>query len=174
MISESKKLKPLFKPYIVGSLPVRRQPQVVPLTADLFSLAMGAQTDPVVIAQGNGPDVLRSVLAPGLSFAIMDGPLLVCALGIYPLTFGRGHGWMLVTPLATPRHLVFATRRTAEQWREYGKMASFKRIEIEIMDGQPWRASFAKALGCNEGPYLMRRWDAIGRDWWAYAKVSDV
>lgn len=146
--------------------------RVVPLTADLFSLALAGASDPFVTEQGSQPGVLANVLRPNLSFAILDGGSLVCALGIFPVVFGRAQGWMIKTPLATRAGLAYTVRQTRAHFDRWITQPAFCRIEMHIRDGQPWRDSFAARLGMNEGPYLMRKWDNLGRDYWLYARVA--
>jgi len=112
------------------------------------------------------------VLQPGLSFGLMDGGALICACGVFLAHFGKAQGWMMVTPLATRRHMAFATRRAEEHFARWQQNPAFRRIEVHIRADQPWRENFARRLGMTEGFGPLKAWDPKGRDYWIYARVK--
>ena len=135
--------------------------RLVHLTPELFSMVMQDKS------------VLPFALVPGRSFAVLEGGTLACALGIFPVHFGRWHGWLIKTPMATRRHMAYASRQARlhfDRWQR--EDPSCRRIEIQIRADQPWRESFAKALGMTEALGPMRAWDIEGRDYWLYARIA--
>lgn len=140
----------------------------VPLTEDLFRIVYSCQPNPVPVTEA----VLGNVLARDYAYAILDGGVVACALGVFLIHPGRAHGWILKTPLARPRHMAYAVKNARERFDFWqASDPNFRRIEMQVADGEPWRESFAKRLGMTcEG--LMRKWDVIGRDHWLYARIA--
>lgn len=140
----------------------------VPLTEDLLRIVTACQSIPTAPTEAQ----MASVLARDHSFAIIDGGELVCALGVVLIHPGRAHGWLLKTPLARPRQMAYSVRRAREHFdRWQAEDPDYRRIEMTIKVGEPWRESFAWRLGMTcEG--LMRCYDAQGCDHWLYARVA--
>lgn len=140
----------------------------VPLTEELLRIVMACQPTPAEPTDAQ----LASVLARDHSFAILDGGELVCALGVIPIVHGRGHGWLLRTPLARPRQMAYAVRQAREHFdRWQAEDPAYRRIEFVVKAGEPWRESFARRMGMTcEG--LMRCWSVDGEDHWLYARIA--
>ena len=165
-------MRPKLRLVCTNAPPFVQTCRLVPLTAELLAIAMAASGDGALVEHAQRPEVLRQVLAPGLSFAVLDGGILAVAYGIFPVVYGRAHGWMTRTPLATRRHLAYAVRQAADHLAIWNAQEPYRRIEIQIQDGQPWRESFAKRLGMNECLGPARKWDHLGRDYWLYARIA--
>jgi hypothetical protein len=115
----------------------------------------------------------RVLALPGLAFALLDGGEVVAGAGLVPMWHGRAEAWQLTSRHARPRQLVAAARIAARELDRRQCDPAFRRIEIYVLAGARWCASFVAALGFErEG--LLRRWDPAGRDMWICGRVREV
>lgn len=146
--------------------------RIVPLTHELLQLALAMAGDEEVAAMADSSRALALYLTPGLSFAVLDGGMLVACLGLVPVRATCAQAWMIRSPSAVRRQMAFVVRRTIEYWAGWQKDAAYRRIEWHVRDGEPWREAFAARLGATECFGPLKAWDRLGRSYWQYARVA--
>lgn len=147
------------------------KPRMVPLTPELLQAIAAAEIDGLTSEMAGHPSFTMNALQDGLSFAMLDGGYLIAAGGLFPLWSQRWMGWGLVTSFARPRHLAFATRWARAWLDRKQRNPVFRRVEFTMLADQPWRESFAQALGVTEGLGPVACYDPKGRSHWLYARV---
>lgn len=145
--------------------------RVVDLTPAALAAMADMQTDPSLIGTRD-PEMQARACIQGLSFATVDDDMLISALGVLPIWPGRALGWMFTAPNATRRQLVYTVRQARLRFDMWSTIPQLRRIEIMIRADQPWRESFARALGMNEAFGPMKAFDSLGRDYFMYARVA--
>lgn len=158
--------------HLVTTSPPRPAPRKVPLTADLLAMAAACATDPYHGEMASRPAIAQNMLQPGLSYAFMEGGLLLGVCGLIPTKPGSCGGWLLITVHARLRHLAHITREIDAFFTLKQRDPMLARIEFHIRADAPWRESFAKRLGMTEGFGPMKKWDPRGLDYWQYARVA--
>ena len=148
------------------------RPRIVPLTSELLEMAAAGERDGLTSEMAGHPSFAMLALQDGLAFAMLDGGYLIGAAGIFCMWPQRWLGWMLVTEAARPRHMAYATRFARAWLDRKQRHPTFRRVEFTVRDDQPWRASFARALGCTEGFGPAASYDPQGRAHWLYARVK--
>lgn len=145
-------------------------PRLVAMDAVLLQRLLDEERDPVVRDYCTPENFISRVLIDGLSFALLEGEMLVAGAGVVPLWPGRAEAWQLTSRHARPRQLVAGARIAAAFMDRLQADPAFRRIEIYVRDGARWCGSFVAALGfAREG--LLRHWDPAGRDTWICSRV---
>lgn len=107
-------------------------------------------------------------------FALLDEARLIAVGGIVECwpeksPAQRGEAWALVTDSANRRQLVRAVRFA----RAHFDACALDRIDFYIRADASYASSFARALGANEGPHLLKCWGPDGADYCLFARVRD-
>jgi hypothetical protein len=146
-------------------------PRLVPLTRTLLGLALQLERDAATAKLSNLLSHAKIVLQPGLGVAAIDGGVLVGAGGLAPVWRGRAEAWLLVSRIAERRSVVAALRLARDWLDAMQREPPFRRVEIFVRWKEPWRESFAAALGfALEG--RLARWGADGEDHAIYARIA--
>ena len=142
----------------------------VPLTRELLNLAVDLERDPLTAEMAEGDGFAARCLVTSLSFAMLDGGILVGAGGLSPQWYGRAEGWWLVSTHASRRHLAIAARYARAFLDKRQRDPMFRRIEIMVRADVPWCDSFAASMDfVFEGD--AQSYDASGRDYRRFSRI---
>lgn len=142
-----------------------------PLGPDLLARAIAGERDPVIrhlaietrfLERALGGETRGGVL-------VVEGRVL-CAAGATLCWHGRAEAWMFASATASRRALACATLACARELDDLRYDRRWRRVEMMVCAGAPWRESFARRLGMTEEGRAAA-WDPAGRDYVLYARV---
>ena len=105
------------------------------------------------------------------AWALLAGDTPLAAFGTLLHWVGRAEGWMVLARLADRRARVAAARAASAKMDELQRHAAYRRIEMWVLDGEPWAPSFSRALRmrCEA---VVEAFDPLGRDHLLYARIA--
>lgn len=140
---------------------------LVPLTEELLAVAIAQDRDTGIPGQA-----LAAWAMKGPCMACLDGDALIAAGGVVPAWAGLAEAWALVSQTARRRQIAGAVRLCRLWLDALQGDARFRRLEFRVRWDAGWRQCFARALGANEGPHLLRHWGCEGADYAFYARLG--
>lgn len=143
---------------------------MIPLTAGLLRLAGEIDRDPRGAKFSNISPLL---IAPGLSFAAVDGGYLLGAGGVIQNWPGRAEAWMRVTTFARPRQIVAALCWVRFWFDRLQRDRAFRRLELHVRADVPYANSQARALGFELPGHVQHAWGPDGNDYIEFERVRN-
>ena len=105
------------------------------------------------------------------AWVTLDRGRPVAAFGTMLHYPGRAEGWMIFVQGAGAKTRTSVARMANRRMNELQRSPWFRRIEMWVLAGAPWAATFSRALGMRcEG--TAEAWDPAGRDYRLYARVA--
>lgn len=150
----------------------RPELRFVPLTRELLEWALIEERDLVAAEQMRRSDAVGLMLrSSAYGEAMLGGGHVLGAGGLVLERAGLARAWILLSRNAGRRACIVGVRRAAAAIAAMLAGGELRRVEMTVRDGQPWRDSFARALGMQcEGK--MRAFGPDGEDHWLYARVD--